>query len=366
MTTRNLRSPGFPDAYSKAIAASLAKLGYDLQSPRRVAEAVLKLSDYYIRHPQGATPWTETWAQAASLAYYFPLNYARNSQVAVEAARLGFFSGLSTAIDFGSGTGSALFAFADRWPEASFEAIAMDRSLVALDLAATLAPASALNDYVKLEVESNSPPPTSPRLEKNKSLLMASYVYTELERLPAWWLEFEALALIEPSTQADGRRLMQLRTALLDAGYRIWAPCTHSGACPMLAHSERDWCHDRIHWQAPAWFEELEKTLPMKNRTLTHSYLLARKSLSPPRELARLARLTGDMLVEKGKTRQSVCRGPEREFLAWFPNRLPKGSDLVLERGNLVRMKDEMEKKSTELRVSRETSIEEIPPQTPV
>lgn len=363
---RNLRSPHLPEAYSSAISEALKKLGLDLHSPRRLADAVLKLSDYYIQNPQGATPWAQDWAQAASLAYYFPLNYARNSQVAIEAERLGFFTGLQSAVDFGSGTGSALFAFIDRIQPAAgieLEAFAVDRSSVALDLASALASASALKNYVKLETTGSAAPAPLNHVDKSKSLLMASYVYTELERVPEWWLDFEALAIIEPSTHADGRRLMRLRAELLEKGFHLWAPCTHEAPCPMLVHSERDWCHDRIHWQAPEWFGELEKHLPMKNPTLTYSYLLARREARPPAGLSRLARLTGDMLIEKGKTRQSVCRGPLREYLAWFPQRLERGTSISLERGNLLDLREDLEKKSNEIRVTRETSIEEIPPQ---
>ena len=159
---------------------------------------------------------------------------------------------------------------------------------------------------------------------------------------------------------------MSIRKSLIESGHSIWGPCTHQGPCPLLEMSARDFCHDRIHWQAPAWFLEMEKHLPMKNRTLTFSYLLVRKSRPAPKGIQGLARLTGDTLEEKGKHRQSVCRGPEREFLAWFPQRLKKGETITLDRGCLVRLKPDLVMKATEVRLSAPDSIEELAPDSKI
>jgi hypothetical protein len=157
---------------------------------------------------------------------------------------------------------------------------------------------------------------------------------------------------------------MKFRDDLIAKGHHVWAPCTHCELCPLLHNSEHDWCHDRIHWDAPKWFSNVEKYLPMKNRTLTYSYVLARKSLASPAGVKGLARLVGDMLVEKGKTRQSVCRGSEREFLAWFPGRMK--DEIHLERGSLVRLKEGLTKKSAEIRLSDAGSVGELSPLEPI
>ncbi|MFN9066725.1 MAG: hypothetical protein ACK5V3_05815, partial [Bdellovibrionales bacterium] len=65
------------------------------------------------------------------------------------------------------------------------------------------------------------------------------------------------------------------------------------------------------------------------------------------------ARLTGDQLFEKGKTRQLICRGPEREFLAWM-NR--DGEAPTLARGDRVIL-EKFEQKSNELRVKSLRSL---------
>src|SRR5262249_7385578 len=107
-----------PANYDQALRALLEQLGFRLPGDaRRLAEAVLKLSDLYTREPLAVTPWAEGWAQAAHLAYYFPLNYARNLAVAREGLRLGFFNKLQSIVDFGSGSMPALLAVLDALEE---------------------------------------------------------------------------------------------------------------------------------------------------------------------------------------------------------------------------------------------------------
>ena len=334
-----------PEAYTERIEALLKDFGHSIERPRELASAVHRLSDHYTLKAGEATPWAHDWVRAASLAYYFPLNYARARAVAQEAERLGFFSGLATMLDYGSGTGSALHAFADA-TEKPLAAYALDVSREAMELGARLAaPERERATLISASCELKDREPSS-------LLVVASYAYAELEDAPDWWLDAEALAIIEPSTQAAGRRLMELRHRLIEKGFKIWAPCTHQGPCPLLTHSQKDWCHDRIHWRAPAWMEAMERHLPMKNRTLTFSYLLARKT-DPPKALARYARLTGDTLEEKGKSRQSVCRGPDREFLSWFPERMKKAKlgKIELDRGLLVELGGNLQTKASEIRV---------------
>jgi hypothetical protein len=348
----NQRILELPPHFEAPIEAELVRLGYSLKSPGRLAEAVLRMSDLYTQDALAPTPWREPWARAAQLAYYFPLNNARTRAVALEGQRLGFFEGIDSVTDFGSGAGAALFAFAEQLPNAKLFGI--DSSQEALDLAEALRPQS-YRKHERLLGRTTKPALTS----RKSALLVSSFVLTELPDFPVDWHDFEALAIIEPSTQDDARRLMGERQRLIERGYQVWAPCTHMLACPLLVHSERDWCHDRVHWKAPSWFLDIEKQLPIKNRTLTFSYLLARRTKPPPQQLAQLARLTGDMLVEKGKTRQSVCRSPDREFLAWFPQRMEKSEIIELQRGSLVELVGPLEQKSNELRVKTPLAISE-------
>lgn len=362
----NKRVFSLPPHYEQRIENELHRIGHSLTRPKKLADAVLRLSDYYTRNPLASSPWNEPWMQAASLAYYFPLNYARNQAVAREAARLSFFDDLHHVLDFGSGMGSALLAFRDhvsaREPHLEYQAF--DISSTALTLGRSLSDPNAPPHQVH-HFDLHAPAPKN-LPEARQSLLIASYVLTELPKAPSWWDRFEALALIEPSTVEDARNLMGYRSRLIDLGYRVWAPCTHQGSCPLYAKSNRDWCHDRIHWDAPSWFLEIEERLPIKNRTLTFSYLLARKTKTPPSSLAQMARLTGDMLKEKGKTRQSVCRSEEREFVSWFPPRLKKGEQVELQRGSLISIASGLERRSVEIRLKTSEDIVEYSPDHPL
>jgi hypothetical protein len=351
----------FPDFYEAALERELVRLGYSLAAPQKLAKAVLQLSDHYLAKPEAATPWNEPWARAASLAYYFPLNYARNRAVALEATRLGFFQGLEKLLDLGCGMGSGVLAFLDAATFAKAEA--HDVSQEAVDLCNQL---HQSRSPLTTQVEAIDLRRPASGFNGSTTMLLASYVFTELPEAPSWWAHAEAIAVVEPSTHQDARRLQEYRQSLIDAGFQIWAPCTHMQNCPLLLHSKKDWCHDRILWNPPAWFTAIEKDLPMKNRSLTFSYLLARKSVAPPADLSKYARLIGDTLEEKGKNRQAFCRSSDREFLAWFPQRLKKGSSIELERGNLVELSGDLEQRATELRLPSPEKIRELSTTTPL
>lgn len=341
-----LREATLPSSYEPLIREALKRRGYSLDEPARLADCVLRLSNFYLENPSVQTPWHEPWAQVASLVYFFPLNYSRNALVAREAKRLGFFEGLSTAVDDGAGMGSAVHAFSDGVPDLQW--VARDISHEALTL---------LNELTSNPIKTEHVTGIT-RTKSGRQLLVASYVFTELKDIPREWLDYEALIIIEPSTREDARRLQAERPKLREAGFTLWAPCPHQDDCPLLV-SERDWCHDRVHFAAPAWFTAIEKRLPIKNRTLSFSYLAARKKPSPL-ETRSLARLVGDTLDEKGKSRQALCRSSEREFLAWFPQRFKTKTDLEMSRGSLVRLSPDLEKKQQEVRLREPEQVVEL------
>lgn len=308
-----------------------------------IAESILRLSDFYIKNPEGETPWDEKFCQLAYRYYYLPLNQFRVSQVIERAEQVNFFEGLSSFIDWGAGPGTASLALARN------EKIKLQiKEQVLFDISDTV-----LKNFQDLHTHLVKPQySTHYDLNRHKnqkeSCLVFSYSLTEFLTLPQGWNKFEALMILEPSTGEDGRKLLELRQKLIDEGYSIWGPCTHQSGCPLLKESKHDWCHDRFKVEAPEWFLNLEQLLPMKNKTVTTSYLLARRKKAPE-FLKTKARLTGDSLEEKGKTRQLVCRGEKREFLTWMHKNI---QPQTLARGELIDTDFEFELKSNELRLS--------------
>ena len=354
------RRSGLPAHYDERVRLALKKRGYSLDQPKLLAEAVKKLSDFYLENPSSPTPWDDVWAQVASLVYFFPLNYSRSALVAREAERLGFFEGVNALIDDGSGMGSGILAFKDHLKSQERSLVSWQARDVSHDALKLLKELDQV-DEAKIQTHVVHGVERSAHDHYGSTALLASYVFTELHHLPKEWLKYDNLILIEPSTREDARRLQAERPKLMEHGFEIWAPCPHQEDCPLLIHSDKDWCHDRLHFEAPLWFLEIEKLLPMKNRTLSFSYLVAKKKPSPVRASEGYVRLVGDTLEEKGKHRQSVCRGPAKEFLAWFPQRLKKGERIELERGSLAHVQTEkLELKSSEVRVKAAEDIYEL------
>lgn len=330
-----------PAGLEALIADNLLSLNYRFEQTDKIAQAILKMSDFYIQNPTAQTPWAEPWAQVAQWAYYLPLNYLRNVAVVAEAQRQEFFLDLTEVVDFGAGLGAGFRSLPDSFK--SFQVI--EKSSLALQQIQSSQIISEKNFVFQKTIDKVKNP--------KKTLSLFSYSLTELESIPAWALETEALMILEPSTQQDGRRLQAWREDLIAKGFHIWAPCTHHLACPLLVHSKKDWCHHRLHFQRPSWLERIELKLPWKNQTLTVSYLLARKK--PKTRSEGLTRIVGDSLIEKGKTKQLICKNDLREFLSWLHK---NGSAPDLHRGDLVSWSsDQAEIKGNEIRLMADLKI---------
>ncbi len=309
-------------------------------SLKNLSEAILQLSDFFIDHPRDQTPWDQPSCTLAYRHYYFPLNYLRNIRVIEQGLAVNFFNHLEHTVDWGAGPGTASLALKHNLKLKS--QILIEKSTTAL---------SAFKDiYDQLQ----SPTTTAVldlkklNVDKNKTLLTLSYSLTEMAELPQGWDQFEALMIVEPSTRDDGRKLLHVRQKLIDAGYTIWAPCLHQKQCPLLLHSKTDWCHDRVHVNAPNWFKKLEEHLPFRNNTVTTSYLLARRQ-KPTFKTESKIRVTGDSLKEKGKTRQLICRSEEREFLTWMHKEM---KPQTIPRGVLIDLPEKVTLKSNEIRLN--------------
>lgn len=310
-----------------------------LSDSKKMADCILKLSDFYIQNPMKETPWNEKWCQIAYLSYYLPLNFIRAKRAINQGHAFRFFDQFENIYDFGSGLGSATLFLMDH----SFSFTNIETSDVATQLHRELLKHLKI-DLAKIKWESHGP-----QTVLTKSLAVFSYSLTEQQQLPAWVQRCDGLFITEPATQSQGRKLLELRENLIQNKFFIWAPCTHQGRCPLLYQSAKDWCHDRVHFKSPQWMLDVENFLPLRNRTLPFSFIMASKNPPPLLTEKPLARLVGDSLEEKGKTRQLVCHNEEREFLTWMHK---KTAPQTLDRGELILWPSEFEKKSNEIRVS--------------
>jgi Mitochondrial small ribosomal subunit Rsm22 len=114
--------------------------------------------------------------------------------------------------------------------------------------------------------------------------------------------------VIEPALKARSRHLLEVRRALLALGsVNIVAPCTHLGACPMLAR-EGDWCHEDIDVDLPEDLAGLAKRAGLRWQGLTFSYLVAKQKPDGfvPAETT-LFRAIAQTRKTKGKLEAMLC-----------------------------------------------------------
>lgn len=326
------REFGLSPELAQAIEALLRRMNWWGKWPE-LAKAVTELSNHF-HSGLDVTPWNESRLQAAYLIYFLPLNFARFRAVLKELQLQNVPLG-DEVVDLGAGPGTATLAWpAEIWPsrflhwELSPQAQEIHRRLLEL-----------MGENLKAHKWAS----TAPALDGK--VVVASYALNELKKWPGELFTARTLVLAEPSTRDAARKLMAYRHELQANGYYIWAPCTHQLGCPLLIHSKTDWCHDRIHFSAPSWWEELESLLPMRNQTLTFSYLLASKER--PSRPANAGRVIGDTLREKGKVRQAYCRNDNREFLSWLTK---AGEPQEIPHGSIAYLPDDTESKGSELR----------------
>ncbi len=330
----------FPESYQPVLEELIANCGQSLREPKKLARYVQSLSEAYITR-SNPNPWSTKSSTAAYLAYFFPLNYLRVRRALQQSRAAGFSIEVERVIDFGAGCGSATWALLDELDEFSPKHIYfIERSPQARGLIEAFLEAHNFSGRYEFTDQLSS------QAIESADLVMSSYSINELGKSVDFLFETSRGLIIEPSSQNESRELMGLRADLIDKGYSIQAPCTHQLSCPLLKHSKRDWCHDRIHIEKPQWLEALEAHLPMTNNSLTFSYLAYSNQRSEQNE--RLARVIGDTLQEKGKTRQALCRNDQREFLSWLKR---DGKPQFLEHGQLIRMREDYENKGNELRI---------------
>lgn len=313
-------------------------------NPRKRATDIKRMSDFYIDNPQAETPWQEEFVQAAQEAYYLPLNYLRTLRVLKQLQDRSllsedrFLKGIRFYLEFGSGLSPSFFSLADSDLLSHFEKFEFIES----SQRARQRHEFLVKKYLELsegdkkfhhKMHWSNTLSEADKVQLKKSLVIWSFSLTEIKNLPSWFFDVGAMIIIEPATKHDGRRLLQIRQELIKKNYTILAPCTHQQECPLLVDSQSDWCHDRILFKQPEAFAKIDDLLPFKNSNLTLSYLVATKHKMDLPEKKNLARVIGDLLDEKGKTRQLICWRTKREFFSQLKR---QGSLLEFSRGDLI------------------------------
>lgn len=120
-----------------------------------------------------------------------------------------------------------------------------------------------------------------------------------------------SLLLIEPALKSATMDLMKVRDLLLKRyEVNIYSPCPEQGICPMLANTDRNWCHAEIGWRRPELVAQIDKMVGNRKETLKFSYLIVRKD---GQNLAKLLssdplwRVVSDQHKEKGRKLVYAC-----------------------------------------------------------
>ncbi|MDK1474039.1 small ribosomal subunit Rsm22 family protein [Streptomyces sp. 549] len=143
-------------------------------------------------------------------------------------------------VDLGGGTGAATWAVADVWGGGTASTV-LDWAEPALELGRELA-ADALpgTDWRRDRITGSLQLPEA-------DLVTLSYVLGELTgadraaAVAAAARAADAVAVVEPGTPEGYLRVLAARDALVADGFRVVAPCPHSGTCPLVPGE--DWCH---------------------------------------------------------------------------------------------------------------------------
>jgi ribosomal protein RSM22 (predicted rRNA methylase) len=119
--------------------------------------------------------------------------------------------------------------------------------------------------------------------------------------------------VVEPALADVARRLMELREDVLRDSTTI-APCTHGGACPLLA-LRRDWCFSVREASVPPRVRKLARAL--RHQTDTVRYALW--AFAPGAERAPFERpeaAHGRVVTDRMEGRQVICAGGDRVRVA--------------------------------------------------
>jgi len=180
----------------------------------------------------------------AYAAYRMPATYAAVRAALAQVAGRRPDLTARTLLDLGGGTGAAVWAVADAYPDLASVTV-VDQVPAALALGERLARTAA---RPALRTAQWRPAALAGLAPARADLVTVSYVLGELP--PAVRAEVVRTAagstttlvlIVEPGTPAGYDRIITARTQLIGAGLSIVAPCPHQDRCPIVPG--QDWCH---------------------------------------------------------------------------------------------------------------------------
>ncbi|MCX3059637.1 small ribosomal subunit Rsm22 family protein [Streptomyces beihaiensis] len=237
-----------PPEAAETLRAALAGL-LDGLPPTQAARAVDRLiANYRGTTPTGAPILRDRADVVAYAAYRMPATFeavASALRALADAAPADWRPG--SHLDIGGGTGAAVWAARDAFPEARSTTV-LDWSEPALALGRELAAAdeelSKSVRWQRARIGAAEPLPGA-------DLVTISYVLKELTEADraavvdaaarAATEATGAVAVVEPGTPDGYARIIAARDRLIAAGLRVAAPCPHSATCPIAPGT--DWCH---------------------------------------------------------------------------------------------------------------------------
>ncbi len=351
-----------------------AATSLDAREVREVGDAVCALSQGLIgeRELIGRAYMDDAAHLGAYLLYFWPVSYMQASRVLGHIAHVALWS-KAPVLDLGSGPGPVAMAAVDA---GAHEIELREKTQRGLDVALRLArdagvKASGMRqDLQRLE-----------SLEANTySVITMGHMLGELwslgdsEQAIAQRVELCArlmdalvpgghLVIMEPALRETSREMLRVRDALIEAGHGVKAPCYYKGACPALGR-ERDWCHAEFSWQMPRLVSQIAQAAGRRKERLKMSYVIFEKGLGVSQSCddPNLFRLVSEPLHTKGRFHFMGCGARGRVGLTLLKrDRTPQNKAWIKkERWRVVRATSLTEHSSGELRLDRESVVEEV------
>lgn len=265
--------------------------------------AAQHLSERYRSARDGSALVQSALDALAYSAMLLPATYAQISG-ALQMIPPALTSTWQSALDIGSGPGTALWALAQHLPQVTqFTAIERDAHFVAL--------AQQLTHDLPGQVRFHTQDVTQAPGWEEHDVVIIAHVLNELTPLQrqhviasAWQAARQMLIIIEPGSPTFTSIISDARSQLIAAGGWVAAPCTHHHTCPSIATHPTEWCHfgqkvARPDFQRRAraaelgWEEAKFSMIAVSKTPITHSG----------------ARLMHDPIRHKGYIDLPICSG---------------------------------------------------------